>query len=533
MTVLLVISGCQSDDVSAAEDSKESGVAYTVEESEVISAVSEPVSHKVTQEEAQQTAVQAMSTLMIGKGKANNFKISSVKTNSHITNEGKGKNGIPGDSDTVDIYSFNFQNGDQKGFAIISGDDRIDDIIAVSANGNLGDTIENPGLGVILSRLPDYIEDKIEEHKEAEIKAMEDAFNKLLESMSENERDSILKERDRYVDSLRNADADAKGKSTGCMGGGCVDEMEDYYTRSYRNSYYSYYYRYYQPTYIIKQSFTKHDWDAYDIRGTKLSTEWGQKGPFNSELDHFTSVSCGGGKPYTGCVATALGQIMAYHKHPSSYNGYAFKWDEMPSIDSIGTSGGRTSVGNLMGVIGQKVYMNFGCDASGTQSVNCLHTLAHMGYNRGDLEYYAEWKAVNELSYNRPFYIDGCSFRERKSRGWWIFKTYYWDYDQCHAWVVDQYVKQRRKISWYDVSYRGGREISRRYRSRYEYQTLLHHNFGWNGNDNGYYLSGVFDTENGRLDDGEYDKSLKSKTNSGTPYNFQYAMSMIGSISPK
>ena len=28
-----------------------------------------------------------------------------------------------------------------------------------------------------------------------------------------------------------------------------------------------------------------------------------------------------------GCVAIAMGQIMAYHKQPSSYNGHEYDWD--------------------------------------------------------------------------------------------------------------------------------------------------------------------------------------------------------------
>ena len=39
---------------------------------------------------------------------------------------------------------------------------------------------------------------------------------------------------------------------------------------------------------------------------------WGQKAPFNNQCPKFNSDK----RPPTGCVATAMAQIMAHHKHP-------------------------------------------------------------------------------------------------------------------------------------------------------------------------------------------------------------------------
>ena len=54
-----------------------------------------------------------------------------------------------------------------------------------------------------------------------------------------------------------------------------------------------------------------------------VPVQWGQYVPYN--------LYCPTGMP-TGCLATALAQVMAYHKYPSSYNGYNFNWTLMLSV---------------------------------------------------------------------------------------------------------------------------------------------------------------------------------------------------------
>ena len=56
-----------------------------------------------------------------------------------------------------------------------------------------------------------------------------------------------------------------------------------------------------------------------------------------------------------------------------------------------------------------------------------------------------------------------------------------------HAWVIDGYMKRKRVASTGTIS---------------ERQTLVHCNWGWNGNCNGYFTSGVFKTNEAKISDG-------------------------------
>jgi hypothetical protein len=74
-----------------------------------------------------------------------------------------------------------------------------------------------------------------------------------------------------------------------------------------------------------------------------LSTEWGQRAPFNNYMPLLN-----GENTVTGCVQTAIAQIMRYHKHPAIGSGVfqhawndqnltavmnrPFNWENMPSI---------------------------------------------------------------------------------------------------------------------------------------------------------------------------------------------------------
>ena len=62
----------------------------------------------------------------------------------------------------------------------------------------------------------------------------------------------------------------------------------------------------------------------------------------------------------------ALGQIMAYHKQPQSYNGHTYYWDSMPKKASeYDSSEEARSVSYLINDIGKAVFMDYGVDASG------------------------------------------------------------------------------------------------------------------------------------------------------------------------
>ena len=100
------------------------------------------------------------------------------------------------------------------------------------------------------------------------------------------------------------------------------------------------------------------DCEPYTIRvGPLLQTEWGQRCEYNSMTP---AMSCGPcGHAFTGCVATAMAQVMRYHEYPTNYN-----WSGMPNAS------GSDEIARLMRDIGIAVDMDYQCNGSGASVPN-------------------------------------------------------------------------------------------------------------------------------------------------------------------
>lgn len=208
---------------------------------------------------------------------------------------------------------------------------------------------------------------------------------------------------------------------------------------------------------------------AYPKQGRKLNkkpiepllgeTAWGQDHPFNLMCPEENGKKC-----VTGCVATAMAQIMFYHKWPehgigkisyTSINGElsadlsqsTYRWDLMtPTYDSNSTIESQEAVALLMRDCGYSVNMDYGIYASGAglkPSAFC----DNFDYDKSikvlpreccDSD---EWYDIlyNEIENNRPVLYSGSS----------------------HEFICDGY----------------------------DTDGYFHFNFGWNGASNGYYLS--------------------------------------------
>lgn len=96
--------------------------------------------------------------------------------------------------------------------------------------------------------------------------------------------------------------------------------------------------------------------------GPLLKTKWGQWSPYNSEI-----VKTHPGCP-TGCAATALAQIMAYHKHPTymAATGHTYLWDKM--LNGSWSQEAVVSVGQLMFDLGLSPYLNISYKTEGSSA---------------------------------------------------------------------------------------------------------------------------------------------------------------------
>ncbi|MDE7380532.1 MAG: C10 family peptidase [Muribaculaceae bacterium] len=157
-----------------------------------------------------------------------------------------------------------------------------------------------------------------------------------------------------------------------------------------------------------------------------LKTTWDQTVPYNNDcpLDSRT-----GQRSVTGCVATAMAQVMKYHSWPVNpkgsangvmFNGTTLDWDNMLDsyTDYNWTGPQAAAVAQLMRQCGASVAMQYSSYASGAYPFNVPEALIeYFDYNPSMeilfRDYYTqkEWNDMvyGELEANRPVYYSGQS----------------------------------------------------------------------------------------------------------------------------
>ena len=141
-----------------------------------------------------------------------------------------------------------------------------------------------------------------------------------------------------------------------------------------------------------------------------INSKWDQNMPYNMycPLDEL------GENCPTGCVATAMAQIMYYHKWPAS-----FDWESMKNTyTNIDTLVAGKAVANLMKDIGDKVFMNYERGGSGAHEFDAVEALRNeYGYSETtelvERECYTArtWDELiyNELQSSRPVFYTALS----------------------------------------------------------------------------------------------------------------------------
>ncbi|MDE6006373.1 MAG: C10 family peptidase [Muribaculaceae bacterium] len=352
-------------------------------------------------------------------------------------------------SDSLLTYVINFE--DNKGFAVMSGDNRIPSLIAYVTEGNLApiDTIKEPSLASFLTALPPYIGDIISTEK----------FKWSI----------------------------------------------DFSTPS-----------------IIGSGYYEYgEWDNKKYPDSPLCpVQWGQLNPYNKFCP-----TIDGKKAPTGCVATAVAQLMAVYKYPSSYNGESFHWDKMTKFPkgSQCSELAQFDIARLMYQLGlpTNLNMNYGIEESGARIESIPRTLNSFGYrSSGIIKKYNTENVIDEILSYYPVIVSGyCKKKEIKFLGW----TIYTNLSEGHAWLIHGMLKRFREIKWFSDD---GYFIS----SRIENQWYTLCNWGWGGLSDGYFLSGVFDTAAALSDYLINSENDEDETRSGTSSYYQYNLKTISGI---
>jgi hypothetical protein len=158
-----------------------------------------------------------------------------------------------------------------------------------------------------------------------------------------------------------------------------------------------------------------------------LSTNWNQGCGYNSLCPEDSGGPCG--HVYTGCVATAMAQVMRYMEHPAGGNGSQcyttsaygelcvdfsqanYDYSAMPN------NSGNEDVAELMYHCGVSVYMNYSPSGSGAYSHNVVRAWKdffgyknHLRVRKNNYEE-DDWLRIirNEIDEGRPIYYAGFS----------------------------------------------------------------------------------------------------------------------------
>ena len=157
-----------------------------------------------------------------------------------------------------------------------------------------------------------------------------------------------------------------------------------------------------------------------------LRTTWNQGSPYNNLCPTLSQTeNCA-----TGCVATAMAQVMKYHQWPEeataeipSYNGReslestTFDWNNMKEEYSSYTEAQATAVATLMKYCGWSVQMQYGPESEASNTMVAYALKEYFGYNE-TTEYvnrslYTSDKWIDliyyEISHQRPVVYGGQS----------------------------------------------------------------------------------------------------------------------------
>lgn len=209
--------------------------------------------------------------------------------------------------------------------------------------------------------------------------------------------------------------------------------------------------------------------------GELLKTKWDQAEPYNRRL-----VELSGKDLLTGCVATAMAQLMKYYNYPERGQGYKgydiggkhvnvifgqkpYEWELMRDVygRSGYTDAEANAVAELMFHCGVSVDMNYSEDGSGAMSNNAAIAMKDVftydtRFMQRDIYTTSEWMDIiyAELAAGRPILYGGAT---PQMAG--------------HAFVFDGY----------------------------DADGLVHVNWGWSGSGNGYFDVAILNSGQGNF----------------------------------
>ncbi len=230
-------------------------------------------------------------------------------------------------------------------------------------------------------------------------------------------------------------------------------------------------------------STSPQDWAIIGQIQPMLKTSWEQGTPFNTYCPTKNGVPT-----VAGCTVVALGQVIAYHKHPKQvHTGYNPNWDLISKVTIDTREDSILVAAYWLAELGEKyIKADYGTESTSASMYKVKKAMKELKYlNVDKFCGYRESTIISHLNTDRPFLISATSPKKESGDG----------ENHGHAWVIDGYIQRARND---------------------QVETMMHCNMGWGGLYDGYYASGIFDTtkitdENGETIDRIAADSTKRK----------------------
>ena len=225
------------------------------------------------------------------------------------------------------------------------------------------------------------------------------------------------------------------------------------------------------------------DWVIIGQIQPMLKTSWRQGSPFNTYCPTKNGVPT-----VAGCTVVALGQVIAYNKHPKQVHaGYNPNWNLISQVTIDTREDSILVAAYWLAELGENyIKADYGTERTSASMYKAKKAMKALKYFNVDKSCgYSESAIISHLNTDRPFLISATSPKKESGDG----------ENHGHAWVIDGYIQRARNN---------------------QVETMMHCNMGWGGLYDGYYASGIFDTtkitdENGETIDRIAADSTKSK----------------------
>ncbi|MBP3709753.1 MAG: C10 family peptidase [Treponema sp.] len=270
-----------------------------------------------------------------------------------------------------------------------------------------------------------------------------------------------------------------------------------------------------------------------------MKTNWEQDGVYSDAIKAIKNNNT----YVTGCTATAVAQLMAFHEYPSSCNSTRYSalinnwapaknwsgnydWEKMKKYSNIRYDADETSrmmVGALMYDVAEGIISTYEPNETSSNLTNAINYLRSINFSTLSLFDYSYDLFKSSIDNGSPVLVGGQAKRithtQEKRFLWWKWTTTTYSYENGHAWIADGYCDLAVKMT----NDAGATEMLT--------ANFIHCNPGWGSYDTGYFLESIFNFQRPLLATDKVD-SKRSASSEGTSYYYKYLLQMIPYIKP-